>query len=1027
MTIDFDKIREENITAYGTETSHLELLSNLYSDRTHFIYELLQNAEDAGAREVEFHLYEDRLELRHDGRPFDDADVRGVCAIGKGTKKEDVTKIGRFGVGFKSVYAFTASPTIHSGDNHFRIEMFVRPFEVDPVQLASRETLIRLQFDRDDVAPSEAVDETDRGLTELNDWSLLFLNNVKKVTYLDHLNDWTLEHIRTLRSEGDHRRVTINISRNGDEPEVENWWVWSRRLDTIGIVGRAVEFAVPVEREGGQGRYEPFQLIDPPLVVFFPTQKESHLGFLLQAPFRTTPARDNIPQRDEANRAIVDEAGQLLIEVVKSLRDRDLLTEDFLESLPLEPEHFPEGSMLRPLHLAIVQAFREESLVPVVSGGHRPAASVALGRTAGVRGLLSDTQMEDLFGGTFDWVAPAVGDAFRAFLREVLGVAEHTPERVVGSMTKGFLEAQEIEWIDRFYEFLGSVPNLSQRPRHSQPGIALRTPVLRIDDGTHQLPQNQDGSPTAYLPSDVETELPKVDARAIESQAARDYLTKGLGLREPDVVAELTRIVIPNYRGQSLKQLDREQHLRHMELVLDALESDARGLDDLHDALAETPFIVGVAPTTGRQRLCTLDELTMPNPDTELMLGDEPETRFVDIDFYGELAARMDPLRVRRGLKPQFRKASWRDYVVVHSRWGDHKRGLSRFDPDAACPILEHGLDNPTAERAVWIWAHIALPFRYLIRGLVETSSRQDYTSAEKKTQVSPFGQLLRGKAWLPSGDGFVQPSELELEDLPEDFERDGQLAEALGMKKGVLRELSIEAGIPSDILQELADEDVQAEWRVFLASRGKEAEGGNASEEEHFDPKRFTEELSAALDRPGATTGDEPERIAGTVSNPALRRERVAGQLDDDRANSRAVRDRFKVVPRKAWERKRNETRDALVELYGGHCQICEEGFRKANGDPYFEGLYLVSYTNAEWIDRLGNVLSLCADCSARFQHAEVEADGFIEAVAAWRAESEGGDGPPEFPLHLAGEERLLRFKERHILDLQMMLASDG
>ena len=72
---DYQKIREENIARYGWDTAVLDLLGQLYSERTHFIFELIQNAEDAGATELTFELFEDRLELRHDGRPFTEADV----------------------------------------------------------------------------------------------------------------------------------------------------------------------------------------------------------------------------------------------------------------------------------------------------------------------------------------------------------------------------------------------------------------------------------------------------------------------------------------------------------------------------------------------------------------------------------------------------------------------------------------------------------------------------------------------------------------------------------------------------------------------------------------------------------------------------------------------------------------------------------------------------------------------------------------------------------------------------------------
>ena len=57
MPTDYDKIREENIEEYGKGTRHLSFLSTLYTDRTHFVFELLQNAEDAGASRILFSLY----------------------------------------------------------------------------------------------------------------------------------------------------------------------------------------------------------------------------------------------------------------------------------------------------------------------------------------------------------------------------------------------------------------------------------------------------------------------------------------------------------------------------------------------------------------------------------------------------------------------------------------------------------------------------------------------------------------------------------------------------------------------------------------------------------------------------------------------------------------------------------------------------------------------------------------------------------------------------------------------------------
>lgn len=145
MASHYEAICEENQRRYGTDIGRIGpmLLADRYDDRTHFIFELLQNAEDAlgrrgawnGARRVTFELTPTSLLLSHFGKPFDEADVRGVCGIAESTK--DKSSIGRFGIGFKSVYTFTDRPEIHSGDEDFAVEDYVQPkraHRMDPLE-----------------------------------------------------------------------------------------------------------------------------------------------------------------------------------------------------------------------------------------------------------------------------------------------------------------------------------------------------------------------------------------------------------------------------------------------------------------------------------------------------------------------------------------------------------------------------------------------------------------------------------------------------------------------------------------------------------------------------------------------------------------------------------------------------------------------------------------------------------------------------------------------------------------------------
>ena len=81
-------------------------MTELYPENAHFIYELLQNAEDAQASVVWFRVADDNLTFEHDGKKlFNSKNVESITSIGVSPKRDDPTSIGKFGVGFKAVFA----------------------------------------------------------------------------------------------------------------------------------------------------------------------------------------------------------------------------------------------------------------------------------------------------------------------------------------------------------------------------------------------------------------------------------------------------------------------------------------------------------------------------------------------------------------------------------------------------------------------------------------------------------------------------------------------------------------------------------------------------------------------------------------------------------------------------------------------------------------------------------------------------------------------------------------------------------
>ena len=102
-----------------------------YDQDIDVLKEMVQNAEDAGASEIKFVIdwrnhpteylltremkaWQGPALLVYNNAVFSDEDFTNICEIAGGSKKIDPTKIGRFGVGFCSVYHITDVPSFVS-------------------------------------------------------------------------------------------------------------------------------------------------------------------------------------------------------------------------------------------------------------------------------------------------------------------------------------------------------------------------------------------------------------------------------------------------------------------------------------------------------------------------------------------------------------------------------------------------------------------------------------------------------------------------------------------------------------------------------------------------------------------------------------------------------------------------------------------------------------------------------------------------------------------------------------------------
>ena len=816
MSADYEKIREENIARYGWDTAVLDLLGQLYSERTHFIFELIQNAEDAGATELAFELFADRLELRHDGRPFTEADVRALCGVGQSGKSGDLTAIGKFGIGFKSVYAYTRTPHIYSGDEHFRIENYVRPYAVGPLDRTG--TLFVFPFDHDDVPEATAAAEIAAALGAIEPGILLFLANVARLRVggaeVARGGGLVIERragagAAVGAGPASCRRVRLSKGR----ARRQEWLVWDRRVEGLGAEGLDAE-RLDAERLDAEGLGAGARRVEiafrteegriaaldrAPLSVFFPTEKETFLGFVAQGPYRTTPARDNVPEHDRSNQVLVRETAALLAGVLPELRDGGLLTTTALAALPVDAGRFPPGSMFRPLFDAVREALSASELIPVAGGGHRRAASVLLARGTGLHELLDPRQLGALYG-TADsaWFADeAITEAdthvLWRYLRDEVGLAEITPEGFVARLSGEFLQAQSDEWITRLYSFLFLHSALWQ--------AAGAKPVIRLEDGSQVAALDQAGRPAVYLPGPVASSLPTVRRSVADSPAARRFLD-ALELTEPDVVAEVLELVLPRYERMNVPELDLAQHDADLDLVVNALDV-ATGLrrEELLGRLRQTAFLIGENAGTGEQRLRPAPALYQRTKDLEIYFEANPDAWFA-ADRYGPWLVQLRGMGVRQAVQVHAREPNQAGHVIIRAEFGRNERGLDGFDPDAGIDGLDFALAHPSHARSEYVWNVLLAPNRRLVAGVVERSVLASFSDATVEGSRSAIAAAAEREAWLPGPDGtFRRPAELSLDDLPPTWTRDEGLAQALHMLQPVVAEAARQLGVPVAVL----------------------------------------------------------------------------------------------------------------------------------------------------------------------------------------------------------------------------------
>ena len=375
----------------------LERIIQLYTDKSHFVYELLQNAEDAGASKIKFEQYADRLVVLHDGHPFSMENLQGLCDIGKSDKTDDLNQIGEFGVGFKSVFGICETVRLYShpskadqekGYHQFAVEIkdFTHPVDIDDQEVDAGYTTkfvfpYSVGFTFSGFTTIEKLNEVlSKRLQNLGITTLLFMKHLQSIDYKIELPKLKASGTYLLEKTpiNDHCSLVSAMGETASKKENEeiSYLVFSRPVTGI-QAGRTIDiaFAVTVEESGD---YTFSASKSPYISVYFPTETESKLKFIVQGPYRTTPNRSSVPADDKDNIDLAEQTAALLRDSVIELRDSGKLNFSFLNILPVDNEVFYSAPLFECMFDETESMMTEEELLLCKDGTYASADSVKI-------------------------------------------------------------------------------------------------------------------------------------------------------------------------------------------------------------------------------------------------------------------------------------------------------------------------------------------------------------------------------------------------------------------------------------------------------------------------------------------------------------------------------------------------------------------------------------------------------------------------------------------------------------------------
>lgn len=518
----FQKLRKKRLEAFEVfkdpdYSGVFDFIKDLYKKKAHFIYELLQNADDAKANVVKFILHNDRLIFIHNGTEKfsitdvdssskDKGHINSITSIGASTKSGKISdedlKIGKFGIGFKSVFSFTNTPMIYDDKFCFKIVDYIVPeiLRSDYAGRTSNETVFVFPFNNDDKPKNVAYEEIKIELLSLKH-PMLFLNSIATIEWqypgmsgfysLKYDPDST-EH----RGESEYRFFTEAQIADG---HFSRQGIKISRYIKDDNNNKHKYSLVFFLRDKSVEHSETFNAY-----CYFRTEVNPNLRFIIHAPFLITYNRETIKD-DKWNALLLQKLAEMMADSLEFFKDKDLINESLFRALPIYPAEYQDARYNQGSHLLNFGVFQEK-LINVLSNKTNayfpsrnsnllPLNKACIARGKELLDLLSPDDLQKALSiPGADWIFDSLNetDPLFTFMQTNLKARIFASRNIHELLGDNFLKKQPVDWLHKLYAYIKEAPNTASRFKDK--------PIVRIEEGTSNIALIQGSDSGIYLP-----------------------------------------------------------------------------------------------------------------------------------------------------------------------------------------------------------------------------------------------------------------------------------------------------------------------------------------------------------------------------------------------------------------------------------------------------------------------------------------------------------------------------------------------